>query len=168
MVLMSIPQSAIAQSDTPIPEKDSLRIVKICTQLSKFHYEVATEIGFKMDGCQALRSHFEIGYYPVRGMSISFGYNYGMLQTPVKSRSSHELLGIVGAGLWKSSPLELRAGCGHTVGKTFPKSTIVRGELIFQPRIWYVGVGYQYNFTKDSLVDDYGGLYLKLGINIRG
>ena len=48
------PQTASAQSDAPISEKDSLRIVKIATQTSRLHHEAATEVGFKMDHCHAI------------------------------------------------------------------------------------------------------------------
>ena len=163
---MLVPQMANAQSEIPIPEKDSLRIVNIATQVSRLHYEAATEVGFKMDHCQAMRLHLEFGYILVKCMHISFGYNYGMLSAPLGTRSSHELMGLVGTRLWKKSPLELRAGAGHTVGHTMPKATIVRGELNYHPGMLFFGVGYQYNFTKKSVIDDYGGLYLKLGMSI--
>lgn len=166
LLALFAPQTASAQADVPISEKDSLRIVKIATQTSRLHYEAATEVGFKMDHCQAIRLHLEFGYRPVRCMHVSFGYNYGMLSTPVGTRSSHELMGLVGTRLWKKSPLELRAGAGHTVGHTMPKAAIVRGELNYHPGLLFFGVGYQYNFTKKSVIDNYGGLYLKLGISI--
>ena len=44
----------------------------------------------------------------------------------------------------------------------------IRASLIFllTAVVLFFGVGYQYNFTKKSVIDDYGGLYLKLGMSI--
>ena len=46
-----VPQTASAQSDALLSDKDSQRIMKIATQTSRLHYEAATEAGFKMDHC---------------------------------------------------------------------------------------------------------------------